>query len=893
MRVLPVFLLLLALSSGGAHAKEMAALMEQGRQLLQQNDVPAALEKFNEVLKINPLEAEALYYAGTIYLRNNDIERGVQYLERSAQAAPDNARLHFVLGDTYGQLRMVDKAMEQFRTVVAIAPNSPEGREAEKRGRVLLGKKYGEQGDFERALQIFTSVLNEYPDDIAVLVDAGLANLLLNRLDNAQAMLERVVLLQPNNGLAHSYLADTYDRKGDANQAAIHYRRAVELMPTDAPPARAARIKLILLEGLQRLNAGQAAEAVNSFEEVLKRDPLNRLARLSLATAYRISGDLDKSEQLLRRLIEDNTGDLDARLRLGTLLIEVKRWDDAARELEEVMSRGRGGQQARQAGELLGNLYSSVQGKEIQARILEERIANYRALVQKNPDNLDVWGELAVIYLSQRRRLEAIEAFGHVVRLQPNNARAYLALGDLYDEGQEYAKALANYTRSLELTTDERIKEAIRKQMMLVLAKKDFTEGRIDKAEAQFKAVANVDRDNAVAHFYLGIIYTRKEKFDDAILHYQEVLRVAPGHWGARLNLAALYEQVGREEEAMPEYRAVMRSGTPGMAENAQRRLRSLEQRIDGFSMNMGYSFGWDNNTNLSAENSVEELRSDLNGNITYRRKLRGKRLTWGVSYSPAYTIYHNGQFDFLQNDLMPFVSTRWRDYELSTNFTYTESTGLLNPDLSNRSQTLYGDILKRFKMPALLPFLAADDEKDAAPSAWRLNATYRTFESGSAPLFDSNIYSAGGLLNQGLGHGWSWSGSYSFTNNVNARAVGNDFAYMSHGLSFQLSKFLAPGWSANGGYNLVYSLYTNPDSVTRFREKRINTYQSLSAGINLLYSDELRFFANYAFQINSSNLPTGFILSPEDASTAVGVQSPSLGDYSKHVLTVGMGITF
>src|SRR3569832_2937790 len=181
--------------------------------------------------------------------------------------------------------------------------------------------------------------------------------------------------------------------------------------------------------------------------------------------------------------------------------------------------------------------------------------------------------------------------------------------------------------------------------MVLVLAKKAYTEGRFDAAEVQFKAVVAADRDNVVAHFYLGIIYSRKEKFDDAIAHYQEVLRVAPAHLGARLNLAAIYEQVGREEDAVPEYRAVVRGGTPTMAEHAQRRLKGLEQRIGGFSISMGYSIGWANNTNLSEENPVEELRSDLTGNITYRCLLCGFRFSWGLCFFLGFSFFFFGFF--------------------------------------------------------------------------------------------------------------------------------------------------------------------------------------------------------------------------------------------------------
>lgn len=891
--IMLLLLLMSALTTGGVRADEAAAgLMEEGRQLLERGEPAAALQKFEAALKLNPGEAEAFYYAGTIYLRMNQIEQGVQYLERSVQLAPENVRLRFVLAETYGRLRLVDKAIEEYRAVVGMAPNTPEGREAEKRSRILVGKRYGEQGDFERALQIFSSVLAEYPDDITVLLDAGLANLLLNRLDNAQSILERVVLLQPDNGLAHSYLADVYDRKGALEQAAQHYRRVVELLAPDTPPVRAAQLKLTLIEGLRNLNQ-QPVEAARLFEEALKIDPRNRVARLNLATAYRGMGELAKSEQLLQDILTENPGDLDARLRLGALRVEEKKWGAAARELEEVMSRGRGSPQARQAAEFLGTLYASEQGKEIQARILEERINHYRAAVKENPDNVEAWNELSLIYLSQRRRLEAIDAFQNVVRLQPKNGRAYIALGDLYDETADYTQSIAAYTRALELAGDERTKDLIRRQLVMSLAKKSFDEGRLDLAKAQFKSLVKKDPDHAIAHFFLGLINTRNEKFEDAVAEYREVLRIMPGNLGARLNLAMLYEQLSREEDAVPEYRAVVRAGTPAMAENAQRRLKNLEQRIGGFSYTLGYAVGWDNNSNLSAENPVEELRSDLSGNITYRRKLQGKRTSWGISYSPGYAIYHNGQFDFLQTEVSPFASTHWRDYDLTASYTYSDSSSLLNPRLSNQTQTIYADILQRFKMRSWLPFLAAGDQKSGAQSAWRLNTTYRTFQSASSPLFDANIFSFGGLLNQGLGGGWSWSGGYNFAHNSNVRNVGNDFAYNSHGLSFQLSKFLAPGWSATSGYSYTYSLYTNPDSVTRFTKRRVNSFHGLTAGINFFFSESLRFFGNYAFQMNSSNLPIGFILSQEDANVPVGIQSPSLGNYQKHVLTVGMSMNF
>lgn len=869
-------------------------LMNQGRQLIQQNEFARALQIFEAVLAVDANNAEALFNAGTLYLRMNQVERGLDHIKRSAQLVPDNFRVQLVLAQAYENVQLIDQAIEQYRGVVGISPNSPEGREADKRSRVLIGKKYGEQGDIERALQIFNAVLADYPNDAPVLVDAGLSNLLLNRLDDAQSQLERAVEIQPNNPMAHKHLADVYDRKGDINRAEEQYQKTMQLVPMGSAPAREAQFKLTLIAGLRALSNEQMTDAARLFADALTMDPGNPQVRLNLATAYRGIGKQKEAEELLRILLEENPADLDARLRYGVLLFEENQLEQAARELEEVIAKGQGGPQARQAAQFLSDLYKSDQGKDVQARMLEERIATQRALITQDPDNREAWLNLAIIYLNQRRTPEAIEGFENVIRLDPSHARVQHTLAELYDELGNYAKAVPAFSRALELERDDEAKRKIQDQLVLSLAKKSFTDGKFTQAKSQFQAIIKNDPDNYVAHFFLALVHARDEQFADAAVEYSEVIRVVPGHLGARLNLALVYEQLGREEEALPEYRAVMRAGSGGMLETAKKRLESLQKRIDGFSYRVGYAMSLDNNSNLSDEHPIDELRSDLTVGVTYRHKLRGKRITWGVSYNPAYTIFHNGQYDFAITELVPFVSGTWRDYDFSTNYTYSRMDGFLNEELVNESGTFYADVLKRLRMRPWLPFLAQDMKE--VQSVWQLNSSYRHFESDSSSLFNSDTYSLGALLNQSLANGWSWNGAYGFTDNTNALTIGNDFAYNSHNLSLQLSKFLLPGMSANGGYSYTYSLYKNPDSSTRFRESRINHFHTLSLGLSYFINEQLRFFTNYSFQLNQSNLPAGFIFRPEDVSTAgtpVGLQSPSLGSYQKHMLSVGISVTF
>ena len=871
---------------------DIPSLMSEGRKLMQAGDLARAIEMFERIIVIDPTNAEALYNAGTLYMRVNDVERGLQYMQRSANLVPENYRLRLVLAQAYENLRMMDRAIEEYRGVVGIAPNTPEGQEASKRGRILVGKKYGEQGEFERALQIFSSVLADYPNDAAVMIDAGLSNLLLNRVDEGQALFERALSLQPDNPIAHSYLAEIFDRKSDLDRAEVHYKKVVELMPMATAPARQAQLRLAMIGGLRALSNNDFKEAARMFEEAIVMAPKDPLARLNLATAYRGIGKQAEAEKLLRELIEENPDDLDARLRFGALLFEERQLMEAARELESVLAKGRGGPQAQQAAQFLGELYKSEQGKEVQARIIEERIDRYKNILVQEPDNRDAWLDLGVIYLNQRRTNEAIDAFENVIRLDPTHGRVQHTLAELYDESGNYAKAVPAFTRALDLAADEESRDKIQRQLVLALAKKNYSDGRYAQAKLQFQTIVKSDPDNFIAHFFLALIYARDEKLEEAAAEYIEVLRVVPAHLGARLNLAVIYEQLGREEDAIPEYRAVMRGGASSMAETAKKRLENLQKRINGFSYRVGYSMSWDNNSNLSKERPVEEFRTDLSGGITYRRKLQGKRLTWGLSFNPAYSIYHNGQYDFVTTEVAPFVTGTWRGYDFSVNYSMNRMEGLLNEELVSESSTFYTDAVKRIKLRPLLPFLGQDMEQ--APTALQISLNVREFRSDSSPLFDADSYSIGGLINQSLADGWSWSGNYSYTDNTNTRLIGNDFAYTSHGLSFQLSKFLRPGLSGNTGYSYTRSYFRNPDSSTRFQETRQNDFHALSMGLNFFLNEKLRFYANYSFQLNASNLPTGFIFTSEDVSTLpVGVQSPSLGDYQKHVFGLGMVVNF
>jgi tetratricopeptide (TPR) repeat protein len=874
-------------------ASGVDSFMAEGRRLLQQGDLEKALQAFEAVLKRDGTNAEALFRAGTIYLRINQVPKGIEYLERSANAAPTNVKLRLILAQTYEGAQLWEKALDAYGKVSEMAPSSPEAKEAHKRVRILLGRQYGRNGNFEQALQAFTSVLADYPEDVPTLIDEGLTLSYMGRLDEALTVLEKAAAIQPNNELIHRHLGDVFEKKGDMQKSADQYERALQLAPSGAPFIPLLETKLAFVRGALYMAKGKAADARSEYEKVIAADPHNYIARFNLATIYHDLGDLARAQDMLVSLKNDNPADLGVRLRLGALYLEEGDSEQAVHELEEIVAKGEDTPQAQQAAQILANIKSAGAQKPQPSSTVDELIASYRAAVGKNPDDRQAWFELGLLYAQLHRRDEAIEALENVIRLGADDARALAMLGGLYDEAGEADKSIEALSRALDLEHNLDQKQKLARQLALELAKKAFNAGETDEAEKEFKEIIDENKDDYIAHFFLALIYARKEKIDDAIAEYKEVLRIVPGHAFARLSLAAIYEQTGREEEAISEYQAVVLSRAPGLADTARNRLEALKKRVNGYTYDVGYTLNFDSNSNLSPTTPTEELRSDTSGSISYQRKLSGRRIFWGLRFSPVYTVYHQQQFDFLAMEASPSISGVWRDLYLSANYSFSQTDGVLVEQHYNRSQSFYADALKRFKMRALLPFLAADEQRDSIPSAWRVNGSYRSFRSSSSPIFDADSYSIGALLNQSSVNGWSWTGVYTFSNNKNIEPIGNDFAYSSQGINLQLSKSISPKLSANGGYGFTYSSYTHPDSVTRFTQFRVNKFQSISLGLNYSVNDSMRLFCNYVYQRNNSNLPTGFILSTQDVSTAVGIQSPSLGDYHKYGITAGLSLNF
>lgn len=194
---------------------------------------------FKEILEVVPDSDKIQYYLATIYLQNKEIELALSYfskinegtnLFKDAQIQTANI-LNSQAIDEKGQVN--ENASEKFRTFVE--NQSSKYPELELEMKIILASFYENSKNYNQAINIIRSL--EGKKGFGEEHDYYLASLLEKNknLEDAQAILEKIIVKNPNNASALNFLGYTYIDQGiKFDEAYSLIQRAIKIRPEDA-----------------------------------------------------------------------------------------------------------------------------------------------------------------------------------------------------------------------------------------------------------------------------------------------------------------------------------------------------------------------------------------------------------------------------------------------------------------------------------------------------------------------------------------------------------------------------------------------------------------------------------------------------------------------------------
>jgi tetratricopeptide (TPR) repeat protein len=181
-------------AAGAAAPESPAAMALRAHKLMEANDMPGALTLLDEVLKLEPKHARALFDRAMVRMSRQDLDGALSDVELAAQLAPGDARVlgaQCLIRVAAGQ---VDSGLTVCQAALAAGKNG-QSNALTSRGQayLLLGRHVDALADFEQALSIA-------PNHMRAMFGRGLARQALGERSAGQIDLDLAVARLPGAG---------------------------------------------------------------------------------------------------------------------------------------------------------------------------------------------------------------------------------------------------------------------------------------------------------------------------------------------------------------------------------------------------------------------------------------------------------------------------------------------------------------------------------------------------------------------------------------------------------------------------------------------------------------------------------------------------------------------
>jgi tetratricopeptide (TPR) repeat protein len=387
-------------------------------------------------------------------------------------------------GDLAGAIKLYDEAIK-------VLPDFPEAEYQRATAQFALGNHAEAEKSFRRAIQLRADW---------TLPMTALGSLLVQKgaFAEAESILKKVIALEPQNPPALTAMIDL-KLETKASPAILNelLSQISALTAKANPTVTLWTARASLEDALRKPDA-----AKKSLSAALALDPKNRNALFQLAGIAVVEGDVVKAKDLAARLEQTAAGGDGVKLLNAQIAAQEGRFGDAIKLLDEIKDTQSGAVELRgkinamQSGNtadlekqleadpknagILGRLCTlyrradPAKALEMCGRASEAEPGNINhavgfgaALVQAKqfyaavnlfkktleiaPDNATAHANLATALFQLKRMPEAKSEFQWLTNAQPASAGAYLFLGIIHDQLDEYMDAMANYQQYLRL----------------------------------------------------------------------------------------------------------------------------------------------------------------------------------------------------------------------------------------------------------------------------------------------------------------------------------------------------------------------------------------------------------------------------------------------------------
>ena len=428
-------------------------------------NLTAAFDLLCHARDLNPLAPEVYFQLAGYYvdMKNDSLARA--YFEKAAALDPDNTAYQEKLGQLYVTQKDYPDAIRAYERLYG-------SNKARTDVLQLLYQLYGSQNDYRKMIST------------------------LERLETVEGSNEQISLSK----------MQIYEQLGEKRKEYDELKSLVDSHPLD--------LNYQVMFGNWLLQNGKKKEALQKYRDVLKDDPDNSLARLSMMDYYSSIGDQTTVNAIRRELLQSAKTEQNTKVELLRQVIAASQKDNTP-DSTEVM-----------------RLFSVA-----------------LAAPQENADILML--KAAYMTLRKMPKTDINHVYEQAIEVEPDNSRARILLIQNIWETEDYDKVIAICRPALEYNPDEMAFYYFQGMAQYQKHENDAALTTFRKGVGQIKPDSNPD---IVSDFYaiMGDILHEKGLNDEAFQAYDSCLQWKPDNTAA-LNNYAYYLSVENRNLAKAE----------------------------------------------------------------------------------------------------------------------------------------------------------------------------------------------------------------------------------------------------------------------------------------------------------------------------------------------------
>jgi tetratricopeptide (TPR) repeat protein len=546
-------------------------LTARGAARAQKGNVPAAFEDAEAAIKKAPDDEYAIALLASLYRQNARSDKAIEVVRGGLEKLPQSVDLHVVLADLELAQDHKPEAEAQLKKVIELQPK-------ELAHRYRLARFYVMTKDIPAAERTMRETIATVPDNIEAKV--ALTELLAAHegVDKAEAELKNFAAKEKDSAAMRLALGRFYEAHDKPDQADATYRSIIKDLGTK-PDGLIARnrvatqllqknqvepaIELIdevlkenprdnealILRGNIALSRNDATAAISDLRTVLRDQPNSPNIMRALARAHLQNNEVTIAEETLRSAAQANPTDRAVRLELAQLLAQNNRPDQARPILEKLLA------ETPKDAVVLESLFRS------QAATKDYDAARVTAgsLQAARPDLSIGWYLEGVIDESEKKYDAAAAAYQKALDLQPSAGEPLTALVRTDLARKQNAQAMARLDKIIKEQPKNVI--AINLKGELLMAQKDT-----EKSIATFNEAITIAPRWWVPYRGLALANLSVKRSDAAVDALEQGVKSADGAAALSTDLAALYERLGKADDAIRTYESLIKKDPSSLA---------------------------------------------------------------------------------------------------------------------------------------------------------------------------------------------------------------------------------------------------------------------------------------------------------------------------------------